>query len=132
MRCRELSPAELQQRRVAALKSGAFSEAKMAPLSRTIYVRLRRRVSRASGPTHPVQRLRLELLARILARIQLADEWFARQPTGGRPAFRRSGAKRRGLSVATGGDFHMATAIVPRAVRSQAADPIARLIPPEL
>jgi hypothetical protein len=77
---RTFAGSESAQRRAAAIKSGALSETRVAPLSRGIYQRLRRRVSRASGPTHPVQRLRLELLARVLARIQLADQWFVTQP----------------------------------------------------
>jgi hypothetical protein len=77
---RTLSAREVEQRREAKLKSGAFSEAVIVPLSKVLYRRLRRRMNEAGGKTHPVTRLRLELLARVLARIQLADEWLARQP----------------------------------------------------
>ena len=67
---RPLSARGVEQRRQARLKSGATSEAVVVPLSKVLYRRLRRRMNAAGGKT----RLRLELLARVLARIQLADE----------------------------------------------------------
>lgn len=75
-----LSARERRQRRRAALKSGARSEAKVVPLSKVLYRRLRRKLNKVDGRTHPVTRMRLELLARVMARIQLADEWLAKQP----------------------------------------------------
>ncbi len=77
---RELSPAQLAQRHVAAVKSGATSRAIPRPSSETKYAHLRRAVVRASGKTTPRQRLQLRLLAIVLVRIERAERWLAQQP----------------------------------------------------
>lgn len=79
MSSRPLSAQALAQRRFAAVKSGAHSTTMTRPSSDRLYEHLRRRVVRASGKTNPQLRLRLRLLATILAKIELAERWLAEQ-----------------------------------------------------
>lgn len=75
---RNLTSAELRQRRDAPAKHGAFAT-KIGPEPKVTYRRLLRRVSRAGMRTDPVMRMRLELLARVLVSIERVDRWLAQQ-----------------------------------------------------
>jgi hypothetical protein len=76
---RESAESGRSQRAAAPRKSAAHSPAAVLPLQRQLYRSLRDRIRRSSGPTSAQDRLRLELLAGLLAQIVLADQWLAAQ-----------------------------------------------------
>jgi hypothetical protein len=77
MIARELSAAEIEQRREARTVHGVYSETKMLPRSEIGYQRLRKALNKAVGRTTPAERRQMRYLARYEAWIAEAELWLA-------------------------------------------------------
>jgi hypothetical protein len=80
---RQLSPAEIRQRREARTQHGAHSETTIRPRSEVNYRRLLKAMNKAVGRTSPAERRQLRYLARYDAYITTAEEWLAIHATQG-------------------------------------------------
>lgn len=73
----ELTPAELEQRRTAAVTHGAHSDAQISPIARSQKRRMLRQIGLSAADLDGVGRAYLDSWARCQAKVELMDRWAA-------------------------------------------------------